>query len=244
MGLLRTLQGSLPQQQWSGMGPAILRNLEQGSGGFAANWSKLSGAAKDSLFGANTQGSARESLESLARIGGSLSQIEQVEPLLSRSPEQAFAAVNRAAGTGPAANAGLLQTLQSSLTPGQWGNVGSAVIRKLGEASPGSIAEPLQGIAGGGGFSAASFLTNWNKLSDAAKDTLFGANTAGSTRDGLEALARVRRIAKATCPLRQPVGLGNACLGRHASRAFWRLLLHTRYRRCWGSWVAAPQHQR
>lgn len=93
--------------------------------------------------------------------------IDQLEPLLNGSPEQAFAKINRAAGEGPAANAGLLRSLQRSLPPDDWGSVGATVLSRMGE--------PSAGTAHATDFSPAAFTTNWNKLSDAAKDTLYGS---------------------------------------------------------------------
>jgi len=111
--------------------------------------------------------------------------IDQIEPLLSGSPEQTFAKINRAAGQGASANAGLLTSLQRSMPPDDWGNVGAAVMRRMGEPTPGA-----KDVVHGSDFSPASFVTNWNKLSDSAKDTLFGAEGTAQ-RDNIEALTRV-----------------------------------------------------
>lgn len=94
--------------------------------------------------------------------------VDELEPLLSGSPENAFAKINAAAGQTGAANAGLLQSLKSNLPSQDWNNVGAAVIRRLGTPTAG--AHDLAGPA----FSPTTFATNWGKLSDAAKDTLFG----------------------------------------------------------------------
>jgi len=123
--------------------------------------------------------------------------IDQLEPLLSGSPEQTFAAINRAAGQGPSANAGLLRSLQRSLPDADWGNVGAAVLRKMGVPTP--------GVGPQDAFSPASFVTNWNKLSDAAKDTLFGAQGTDQ-RDGIEALTRVAGAQKAMTRFGNPSG--------------------------------------
>lgn len=138
-----------------------------------------------------------------------IDRMDQLEGLLNGSPEQSFAAINRAAGSGPAANAGLLRTLQQSLAPDQWGNVGAAVIRRLGQPTAGTASA----LHGASDFSAPSFVTNWNKLSDAAKDTLFGANQAGSTREGLESLARVADAQKQLARFSNPSGTGSHVLG-------------------------------
>jgi hypothetical protein len=126
--------------------------------------------------------------------------IDQLEPLLSGSPEQTFAKINRAAGTGVSANAGLLRSLQRSLPPDDWNNVGAAVMRQLGTPTAGAK-DVVSGVA----FSPASFVTNWNKISDTAKDTLFGA--AGTPqRDNIEALTRVAGAQKNLSRFGNPSG--------------------------------------
>lgn len=120
-----------------------------------------------------------------------IDRIDQLEPLLKGSPEQAFAAVNRAAGTGGSADAGLLTSLQRSMAPDEWRNVGATMIRKMGEP----VANAKDALAESN-FSPSSFATRWNTLSPEAKDTLFGANMPGSNREGLEALARVAQSQK------------------------------------------------
>ena len=136
-----------------------------------------------------------------------MKRIDQLEPLLSGSPEQTFAAINRAASTGTGADAGLLRSLQRSMSPDEWGNVGSAVIRRMGEPTAG-VKSPH-----GGDFSASSFVTNWNKLSDSAKETLFGANVPGSSREGLESLVRVADAQKQLSKLANPSGTGSHTIG-------------------------------
>lgn len=123
--------------------------------------------------------------------------IDQLEPLLNGSPEQAFAKINRAAGEGPAANAGLLRSLQRSLSPDDWGSVGATVLSRMGE--------PTAGTAHATDFSPATFVTNWNKLSDAAKDTLYGAQ-GSPVRDNIEALTRVAGAQKNMTRFANPSG--------------------------------------
>lgn len=129
--------------------------------------------------------------------------IDQLEPLLNGSPERTFAQINRAAGQGPAANAGLLRSLQRSMPDQDWGDVGAAVLRKMGAPTAGT-----KEIVGGADFSPASFVTNWNKLSDAAKDTLFGAQ-GSSGRDNIEALTRVAGAQKNMTKFANPSGTGH-----------------------------------
>lgn len=119
-----------------------------------------------------------------------MNRIDQLEPLLTGSPEQSFAKINAAAGKTGSANAGLLGTLRQSLPQSDWGDVGAAVIRKMGEPTSGAATTAASE------FSAASFGTNFNRLSNNAKDALFGPNTMGSVRSDLEKLARVTAAQK------------------------------------------------
>jgi hypothetical protein len=116
-----------------------------------------------------------------------MDRVDQVESLLSKSPEGAIASINAAAGKGAGADLGKLTALQRSLPAREWGNVASAVIRRLGEPAAGA-ADPLST-----NFSAGTFTTNWSKLSPQARDVLFGN---GPQRDALESLARVASAQK------------------------------------------------
>lgn len=107
--------------------------------------------------------------------------IENLEPIAKAgSPEKAAALINRAATGG---DAGLLQQAKKAMTPEEWGDIGAATIRGLGK--------PTAGAASAGPFSASSFSTSYAKISDHAKDLLFGLDVPGSPRAGLEALSRV-----------------------------------------------------
>lgn len=134
-----------------------------------------------------------------------IERVDRLEPLLSGSPEQSFAAINRAASTGSSADSGLLRSLQRTMPPDEWGNVGSAVIRRLGEPTAG-----VKSLAHGGDFSASSFVTNWNKLSDSAKDTLFGS---GSIRNALDSLVRVADAQKQVARFANPSGTASHTIG-------------------------------
>jgi hypothetical protein len=135
------------------------------------------------------------------------SRIDQLEPLLSGPPEKTFATINRAAATGPSANAGVLRTIQRSLAPDDWNNVGAAVLRKMGAPTAGA-----KDVLHGSDFSPSSFVTNWSKLSDSAKDTLFGAQ-GSPVRDNIEALTRVAGAQKNVSKFANPSGTAAHVIG-------------------------------
>lgn len=120
-----------------------------------------------------------------------LDRIEQIEGLLKGSPEQSFAKLNRAAQQGVGADVGLLRSVKKSVPSSDWNNVGAAVIRRLGEPTAGA-----KDVLADTNFSVSSFSTNWAKISNDAKDALFGADTPGSPRSGLETLSRISQAQK------------------------------------------------
>ena len=113
--------------------------------------------------------------------------IDRLHPLVAgEAKERVFARLNGAAMNSGSADAGLLRAAKSVMTSDEWGDFGATVIARLGD--------PKAGIARAPGepeFSVGTFATNWRKLSNGAKDQLFGADAPGSPRAGLEQLYRV-----------------------------------------------------
>ncbi|TXL80464.1 hypothetical protein FHP25_05410 [Vineibacter terrae] len=88
----------------------------------------------------------------------------------------------------------LLQ-LRKNLTPDEWKVVSATVFDRLGQAAPGARgAAELGGPAND--FSVSSFLTNWNKLSNEAKDALFAGSRLNDTREAIDQLVRVANRVK------------------------------------------------
>jgi len=77
-------------------------------------------------------------------------------------------AVFNAATSGARDGATTLRAVMKSLQPDERKVLASVMVRKLGRATPG------QQNAAGDAFSMSSFLTNWNRLSPDARNTLFG----------------------------------------------------------------------
>jgi hypothetical protein len=119
--------------------------------------------------------------------------LDRLEPLINPdAPEKVFARIENAAKATGSADAGLLQAAKAVMPPEAWNNVGAAFIRRLGNPVPG---QPR--VTGVPEFSINTYGTNWNKLSDRAKDLMFGPDTPGSPRAGLEQLSRVVSSMKA-----------------------------------------------
>jgi hypothetical protein len=118
--------------------------------------------------------------------------IDRLEPLVSGDrPELAFGRLNNAAMAQGSADAGLLQAAKKVMTPEEWGDFGATIVARLGKPKPGA-----SDILKEANFSMSSYMTNWAKLSDRAKDLIFGPNVPGSSRDALESLARVVQAQK------------------------------------------------
>lgn len=108
---------------------------------------------------------------------------QALQPILGRDGakggEQVLAAIESMARGQAGGNARLSRVL-SAMSPEEAGNVRATLIDRLGRARPG--AQDAQGEA----FSAATFLTNWNKMTPQAKASIFPDK---ATRDNLNDLA-------------------------------------------------------
>lgn len=106
-----------------------------------------------------------------------------LQPILGRDGakggEQVLTAIESMARGQAGGNARLSRVL-SAMSPEEAGNVRATLIDRLGRARPG--AQDAQGET----FSAATFLTNWNKMTPQAKASIFPDK---ATRDSLNDLA-------------------------------------------------------
>lgn len=100
-----------------------------------------------------------------------------------KTPEKAF----KAALSGTKEGATQLGQIMKSLKGDERRVVSDTVLERLGKATPG--AQNAEGDV----FSVATYLTNWNKLSDSAKKVLFGD---GGRRASLDRIARIAERVK------------------------------------------------
>lgn len=115
--------------------------------------------------------------------------IEQIDKVLSpivgkdgmKGGEQILSAIESMARGQNGGNL-RLSRLMSSLPAEEAGNVRATLVDRLGRATPGS--QDAQGEA----FSAATFLTNWNKMTPQARASMFPDKAA---RDNLNDLAKI-----------------------------------------------------
>ncbi|MFC4822231.1 hypothetical protein ACFO6Q_18030 [Dokdonella ginsengisoli] len=131
-----------------------------------------------------------------------MDRLERVEAVVDRAggPEKVF----QAALSGTREGASTLHGVMQSLKPEEAKIVTSAVVRRLGSANPSAQNEL------GDAFSTESFLTNWNKLSGAAKQVLF--DRMGPTfRNDLDQIAKATsNVRDGSMVFRNPAGTAGA----------------------------------
>lgn len=103
----------------------------------------------------------------------------------AKSPEIAYnKIVGMTLDNSPRGSVKALTQLKKSLPKEEWSTVSSTILKKLGDTSAGRA-----GAEGTTAFSASSFLTNWNKMSNPAKTVLTSGNVPQSVRRELDDLA-------------------------------------------------------
>ena len=88
-----------------------------------------------------------------------------------------------------------LAALRRNLEPEEWDVVAGSVLGRLGRATPGRQGATELGETAGD-FSAATFLTNWSKMSPEARNALWGGTRYKALIPRLNTLARVVDISK------------------------------------------------
>lgn len=149
----------------------------------ASAWKKLyAGISADMEAAANQAGP--EATQAWNRANGyykaGTGRIEALDRIVDKAggPEAVF----NAATSGTKDGAFTIRNVMQSLQPDQQKVLSATVIRRLGQATPGTATEQ-------GEFSINSFLTNWNKLSPSAKSVLF--DRYGNTfREDIDAISR------------------------------------------------------
>ncbi len=184
------LTSDVPTGQLKRIYGAISTDLEQAA--------KAAGPDASRLFGQATK-----------FYNSGLKRIDDTLAPLVRSgiPEKIFDSLVRGAKSGPTQ---IRKTLRS-LTPEQQDIIAGTVIRRLGTARSGQ-----QG-AQGDQFSFGTFLTEFDKLDDAARDALFKRGRNTSFGDDLEALARyAERVRESSSAFANPSGTAGAAVGQTA----------------------------
>lgn len=137
--------------------------------------------------------------------------IESLDRVVGKAggPEAVF----NAATSGTKDGAFTIRNVMQSLEPDQQKVLSATVLRRLGAATPGTATEQ-------GEFSINSFLTNWNRLSPQAKNTLFD-RYAPSFRDDIDSLSRTAgNFRQAQRSGANPSGTGQAVANNAALTGF------------------------
>jgi len=159
-------------------------------------------------------GALSEDVRQVARQAGAISQFNRannftraghnriddfLQPLVNKSDLSKITQAVARGGEGKQT----LNAIKRSLTPEQWQEVSSHVIRNLGRASSGQ-----QG-AEGVNFSVAKFLTDWDKLGPSRKILFSGSRELNNYSNNLNRIARAaERFKEAAKEMANPSGTG------------------------------------
>jgi hypothetical protein len=105
------------------------------------------------------------------------------------NPEQAAKRMVSAAMEGGKGNMRLYDTARAALRPEEWGQFSALILREMGKPLPSA-----RGIVQEVGFSPATFITNWNKLDQRARNTLFGAEHARAVENLFRVTNRLANV--------------------------------------------------
>jgi hypothetical protein len=140
---------------------------------------------------------------------GLTGRMDQLTPFADKmNPEASYRALKSAANNGGSSAVTLVRSLPSE----QRRIVSATFIDELGKSNPG------QQNAEGNRFSSETFLTNWNKLDDKSKSTLFSPQVGGpQIRDNLDKIANAASLLRDQGKiLANPSGTGPALINASA----------------------------
>lgn len=133
---------------------------------------------------------------------------ELLKILKAESGEKVFDEVIRLASEKGGADWRRLAAVRKSAGPDAWNDMAAAALRNMGRPTPGA-----KGSVDAPDFSPATFMTNWNKLSDRGKSILFGQTDSGDLRSALDDLAKVVGEMKRVERLGNPSGTWRGIVG-------------------------------
>jgi len=113
------------------------------------------------------------------------------------SPEAAYDRLIAAAQAGGRADVTRLLGVKRSLQPAEWGDIAATALKRMGQPNAGAVGT----VGNPDAFSIGNFVSNYNRLSPAGREILFGAKGGGgaaatSLRAQLDNLARVADMQK------------------------------------------------
>lgn len=175
-----------------------------------SKWKAVYGALSRDMEGAATTPEAKQALSRAnSYFNARSSRIDDIDRVIDRNggPEKIYQAVMGGVKDGGSTLRAVMQSLPEE---GQRA-VTAAALRRMGLANPG--AQDAVGEA----FSAANFLTNWNKVSPEARRALFDRYGAGFSKD-MDRIARVaERIKEGGQAIANPSGTAR----QGAQFAYW-----------------------
>ena len=111
--------------------------------------------------------------------------VDPLNRILAKRLDQEVFSAAFANTTGKKGGPGDLKLIRRTMSPDEWDAVTGTVLGRMGRARPGAQ------NADGDVFSASTFLSNWNDLSDSAKQTLFNTGRYSGLRPSLDRLTRI-----------------------------------------------------
>lgn len=123
----------------------------------------------------------------MGRVEKALADVLKVD-----NPEAAYQQIISAAqAKGARADIGKLYALRRSMSDEEWSDVASTVISQMGRKTAG-VSDPMQSV----NFSPATFVTEYEKLSDQAKAVLFRSTGNAELKKSLDSLVNVAAAQK------------------------------------------------
>lgn len=215
-GFLQTLAKTNGELSWndlrafrSEVGEMIAEPTLTANVGRAQLESLYAGLSRDIEQAAKTIGPAAERALTMAdrfyksgmeRINGQLNKFFGAD-----SPEAAWQKLLAAAGEKGGASIGRINALKRSLPQDEWDQVASTLIATMGKQTAG---QQLADEA----FSASTFLTNYAKLSPAARDAIFNGSGRQELRSALDDLVKVTAAQKGVEKMANFSGTGRVAL--------------------------------
>lgn len=205
------VDGKLPYEAVSKLRTLVGKELENTSlmsDVPRSKWKAVYGALSKDMEAAATTPQAKQALSRAnAYYKARIDRIESIESVIDKNggPEKVF----QAAMSGTRDGATTLRAVMQSLPKEGQQAVTAAFVRRLGLANPGAQ------NAAGDTFNAATFLTNWNKVSPEARKALFNRHGPSFVKD-MDRIARVADNIKSGAEVyRNPAGTANK-LGAYA----------------------------
>lgn len=172
---------------------------------------RIESALTEDIYRLTEQAGGKEALRSLQRAdrfyGAGATRLDEARKLLRVSSDEGlYAKVLDLASNKRSADIRLLNSVRRSLGDDAWNDVAAVTIRNMGK--PTASAADAAADTATGPFSIGSYVTNYEKLSPAGKNVLFGSTGRSDLRQAMDDLVEVAGGMKRTARYSVPTGAG------------------------------------